>query len=67
LFLLGLWHGVIGPITLIVEIVNAVLPHVLPWKAHLYETRAADAPYDVGFCLGFGGSPIIVMRRWGRR
>ena len=66
LFALGLWHGIIGPITLIVEILNAALPHVLPWKAHLYETKAAGAAYDVGFCIGLGGGPLAI-RRWGRR
>lgn len=63
-FALGVWHGVIGPITLLVEIVNALLPHVLPWKAHLYETKAASAAYDVGFVIGLGGSPLLLSRRW---
>ena len=67
LFALGLWHGIIGPITLIVEIINGVLPHLLPWKAHLYETRASGPAYDVGFSIGFGGGPTILWRRWGRR
>ena len=63
-FVLGIWHGVIGPITLLVEIVNALLPHVLPWKAHLYEVKAASAAYDVGFVIGLGGSPLLLSRRW---
>ena len=67
LFALGLWHGIIGPITLLVEIINAVLPHLLPWKAHLYETKAAGAAYDIGFCTGFGGGPLAAWSRWGRR
>jgi len=63
-FVLGLWHGIISPITLLVEIINSLLPHVLPWRPHLYETRAAGAPYDLGFYLGLGGGPVIAWRRW---
>jgi hypothetical protein len=66
-FVLGVWHGLIGPITLLVEIINAVIPNVLPWHAHLYETSAAGAAYDVGFYLGFGGGPFVIWRRWPRR
>ena len=67
LFALGIWHGIIAPLTLLVEIINALLPHLLPWKAHMYETKAVSAAYDVGFCIGLGGSPIIASRRWSRR
>jgi len=63
-FVLGLWHGVISPITLIVEIINSLLPHIIPWHAHLYETKAAGAPYDLGFYLGLGGGPVVL---WSRR
>jgi hypothetical protein len=63
-FLLGLWHGLIGPLTLIGEVVNRLAPHLLPWQVHLYETKAASAVYDVGFYLGLAGSPVIV---WSRR
>ena len=63
-FLLGLWHGLIGPLTLIVEIINRFAPHLLPWKTHLYETGASGVAYDVGFYLGLAGSPVIA---WSRR
>lgn len=64
-FLLGLWHGIIGPLTLIGEVINRVFPHVLPWRAHLYETRAAGVAYDVGFYLGLAGGPSFALgRRW---
>ena len=66
-FVLGLWHGIIGPITLLVEIINRILPHLLPWKTHLYETRATSAAYDLGFYLGLGGGPTIFWQRWSRR
>jgi len=65
-FALGLWHGIISPITLIVEIINRLLAHILPWQAHLYETKAESVFYDAGFYLGMGGGPVIVLRRWRR-
>jgi hypothetical protein len=63
-FLLGLWHGLIGPFTLILELVNRFAPHLLPWKAHLYETKAAGVAYDLGFYIGLAGSPVVI---WSRR
>jgi hypothetical protein len=63
-FLLGFWHGLIGPFTLIVEIIDRFAPHLLPWKTHLYETKAAGVAYDLGFYIGLAGSPVIV---WSRR
>jgi hypothetical protein len=65
-FLLGLWHGIIAPVTLIVEIINLLAPHLLPWRTHLYETHAAGAPYDLGFYLGLAGSPIVIGSGWRR-
>ena len=63
-FFLGFWHGLIGPVTLVVEIVGRFFPHLLPWKAHLYETKAAGVAYDFGFYIGLAGSPVII---WSRR
>ncbi len=65
--LLGLWHGIIAPVTLIVEIINKFAPHTLPWPAHLYETKDTGVPYDIGFYLGLVGSPLAVLRGWVRR
>jgi hypothetical protein len=62
-FLLGLWHGLIGPFTLALEFINRFLPHLLPWKAHMYETKAAGAAYDLGFYIGLAGSPIVIWTR----
>lgn len=62
--LLGFWHGLIGPVTLLVELVGRFLPHLLPWKAHLYETKAAGVAYDLGFYFGLAGGPVIA---WSRR
>jgi len=63
-FLLGVWHGLIAPATLLVEVVNALAPHLLPWQARLYETRATGVVYDVGFYLGLAGSPIVIGKRF---
>jgi hypothetical protein len=66
--LLGLWHGVIAPVTLIVEVINRFAPHLLPWKVRLYEVKNAGTVYDVGFYFGLAGSPIILRAGWsGRR
>jgi hypothetical protein len=64
LFLLGLWHGIIAPITLLVEIGHRLLPHTIPWAIRLYELKANSVVYDVGFFLGVGGGPVVVTRRW---
>jgi len=66
-FLLGFWHGLIAPVTLIVEVINRLAPHVLPWRVHLYEARDTAVPYDVGFYVGLVGSPLIIGRGWSRR
>ena len=66
-FLLGLWHGIIAPVTLIGEIVNRFAPHLLPWRLRLYETRDTGLAYDVGFYFGLAGGPPIVLNRWSRR
>lgn len=65
--MLGFWHGMIAPVTLIIEIVNRLAPHALPWSARLYEVKDAAAPYDVGFYLGLVGSPSIAWTGWSRR
>jgi hypothetical protein len=65
--LLGLWHGVIAPVTLIVEVINCFAPHLLPWTVHLYEAKGTGVAYDVGFYFGLAGSPIIIRTGWSRR
>ncbi|HEY5070766.1 MAG TPA: hypothetical protein VII63_01930 [Caulobacteraceae bacterium] len=65
--LLGLWHGIIAPVTLIVEVINKLAPHALPWQLHLYEAKGTGVVYDVGFYFGLAGSPSIVITRWRRR
>jgi hypothetical protein len=65
--LLGFWHGLIAPVTLIVEVINRFAPHALPWTLHLYESRGAGVAYDVGFYFGLAGGPSFVGHRWSRR
>jgi hypothetical protein len=64
LIVLGFWHGLIAPITLIVEVIRKFLPGVLPLNWHLYETGAAGVPYDVGFYFGLAGGPSFVVTRF---
>ena len=66
-FLLGFWHGVIAPFTLIGEIITRFAPHLLPWHVRLYETRATGVAYDVGFYIGLAGGPSFAWSRWSRR
>jgi len=65
--LLGFWHGILAPLTLLGEIVNHFAPHLLPWKVGFYETKAAGAGYDFGFFLGLAGGPSFLGSRWSRR
>ncbi len=65
-FLLGIWHGLIAPVMLIVEVINRLSSHMLPWTVHMYETRSMGVAYDLGFFLGLAGSPVIVVSRWRR-
>jgi hypothetical protein len=65
--LLGIWHGIIAPLTLIVEVINRLAPHVLPWSARFYEAKDTGVAYDVGFYFGLAGSPIAIFSRWSRR
>jgi len=65
--LLGLWHGIIAPLMLIVEVINHFFPRLLPWSARFYETKGTGIAYDIGFYFGLIGSPLIASRRWSRR
>ena len=64
MFLLGLWHGLIAPVTVLVEVGHRLWPHTIPWAVRVYETRANSVLYDVGFLLGVGGGPLVAARRW---
>ena len=61
-FVLGFWHGLIAPFTLICELIDKFAPKLLPWHVHLYQSGAGVA-YDVGFYLGLAGSPVAFVHR----
>ena len=64
-FFLGLWHGFIAPVTLIVEIINRLAPHLLPWRPRFFETGTGVA-YDLGFYLTLSGGPHFALYSWRR-
>ena len=64
LFVLGLWHGFLAPVTLILEFLNDLSPGLLPWKVRIYQASAQGIAYDLGFYLGIAGSPVVI---WSRR
>jgi hypothetical protein len=63
--LLGFWHGLIAPFTLIGEIINQLAPHALPWTFRFYETQHTGVLYDVGFLISLLAGPSILWT--GRR
>jgi hypothetical protein len=65
-FLLGLWHGVIAPVTLLIEVVNQFAPHRTPWPAHMFE-KDSGVIYDIGFYLGIAGGPSVIFVSGRRR
>ncbi len=64
---LGFWHGLIAPITLIVEVVHRYFPHTLPLAWRLYQGGTAggtvSVPYDIGFYFGLAGGPSFIFSR----
>lgn len=66
-FLLGLWHGIIAPVTLIGAVINQLSPTVLPWRFQFFETANASLLYDIGFYLGIAVGPPALLTGWSRR
>jgi hypothetical protein len=64
---LGIWHGLIAPVMLIVEVVNKLAPHLLPWTVRIYEARGTGVVYEVGFYFGLVGGPLLAHRGWSSR
>lgn len=60
---LGFWHGVIAPITLLVEVIRRFLPGVLPFQWHMFETGLMSVPYDIGFYVGITSGPSFLFFR----
>ncbi len=60
--ILGFWHGLIAPITLIVEIIHRYVPGVLPFDWRMYQ-GTVGVPYDIGFYLGLAGGPSFLFSR----
>jgi hypothetical protein len=65
--LLGFWHGLIAPFTLIGEIIDKLAPNALPWKFRFYEVQGTDVLYDVGFFIGLFGGPSVIWTGSTRR
>ena len=59
LFALGFWHGLIAPITLLVEAINAFATGSLPWSPHMYQ-EGGGVVYDLGFFIGIIVGPSIL-------
>ncbi len=60
--ILGFWHGLIAPVTLIIEIIHRYVPGVAPWNWRMYQGEVG-VPYDIGFYLGLAGGPTFLISR----
>ena len=65
--LLGFWHALIAPFTLIGEIINELAPGALPWSFRMYEARGTGVVYDVGFFIGLFAGPSVIWTGSRRR
>jgi hypothetical protein len=65
--IVGLWHGLIAPFTLIGEIINTLAPRTLPWAFRMYEVDNGGALYDLGFFVGLLGGPSLIWSGSRRR
>jgi hypothetical protein len=58
-FVLGFWHGLIAPLTLLVEVINEFATGALPWSPRMYQ-EGAGVVYDIGFFIGIIAGPSIL-------
>jgi hypothetical protein len=58
-FVLGFWHGLIAPVTLLVEVINEFAAGALPWSPRMYQ-EGAGVVYDIGFFIGIIAGPSIL-------
>lgn len=63
--LLGFWHGIIAPLTLLVEVIDKFAPGVLHLSWRMYGGGQSVA-YDIGFYFGLAGGPSLFWSRWRR-
>ncbi|MGI8840712.1 MAG: hypothetical protein ACR2F8_08045 [Caulobacteraceae bacterium] len=62
--LLGFWHGIIAPLTLLVEVIQKLAPNLLHLSWRMYGGGDSIA-YDIGFYFGLAGGPTVLWsRRW---
>jgi len=59
LLLLGFWHGLIAPLTLLVSAINEFATGALPWTPRMYQ-EGGGVIYDIGFFVGMIGGPSIL-------
>lgn len=64
---LGFWHGLIAPVTLVGEIINELVPALLPWTFGMYEKQNTGLLYDVGFFVGLFATPSFLTAGVSRR
>lgn len=57
--LLGFWHGLVAPLTLLVSLINEFASGALPWSARMYQ-EGAGVLYDIGFFVGIIAGPSIL-------
>jgi hypothetical protein len=65
--ILGFWHGMIAPLTLLSEVVDKIAPGALPWSFSFYEDRNLGVLYDVGFYVGLVAGPSVFFTGFVRR
>ena len=58
-FVLGFWHELIAPLTLLVELINEFATGALPWAPRMYQ-EGAGVVYDIGFFIGIIAGPSIL-------
>jgi len=61
--LLGFWHGLIAPVTLVIEAINRFAPRPTPWPAVRFFERDSGVLYDIGFYLGLVCGPSAAVFR----
>ena len=68
--ILGFWHGLIAPLSFLMEQLQNNYPgvlHTLPYEFwgpwHIYDTHNASFVYNIGFCFGLFFLPSFIWAR----